>query len=177
MTTWVALLRGVNVNGITIKSPDLKTVFEGLGFEDVRTVLASGNVRFSSDEAVGARDGLKTRIEKALRDRFGYDAWILLVTADELHAAIEGFPFDADDAARQPYVVFCRDAAVRDEIAAEVPALDESVDPAAAGAGVVYWSPAKGSSTDTPFAKFLAKPRYKSSTTTRNLRTLVKIAG
>jgi uncharacterized protein (DUF1697 family) len=177
MTTWVALLRGVNVNGITIKSPDLKAVFEGLGFDAVRTVLASGNVRFGSDTPVNARDELKTRIEKALRDRFGYDAWILLVTADEMAAAIEAFPFDAEDAARQPYVVFCRDDEVRDEIAAGMASLDAETDPAAIGEGVVYWSPAKGSSTDTPFAKLLAKPRYKSSTTTRNLRTLLKIAG
>jgi hypothetical protein len=40
----------------------------------------------------------------------------------------------------------------------------------------VYWNPRKGSSTETPFAKILAKAAYKSRTTNRNLRTLVKIA-
>jgi uncharacterized protein (DUF1697 family) len=175
-TDWVALLRGVNVNGITIRSAELRELFEGLGFAAVKTVLASGNVRFAADDA---RDALKARVERALRDRFGYDAWIILVTLDELHAAIRAFPFDAEDAGRQPYVVFCSESAVRDElltVAASLdPPLDPRLDPVAEGPGVVYWSPAKGSSTDTPFAKVLARARYKSTTTTRNLRTLTKI--
>ncbi|MCH6229608.1 DUF1697 domain-containing protein [Microbacterium sp. CFH 31415] len=50
MTTWVALLRGVNVGGITIRSADLAEVFAELGFESVRTVLASGNVVFEAGE-------------------------------------------------------------------------------------------------------------------------------
>ena len=44
MVGYIALLRGVNVGGITVKSADLSAVFESLGFESVRTVLASGNV-------------------------------------------------------------------------------------------------------------------------------------
>ncbi|MBN9186295.1 DUF1697 domain-containing protein [Microbacterium sp.] len=177
MTTWVALLRGVNVNGITIRSPALKELFRGLGYDDVRTVLASGNVRFGTDADTTARERLKSTIEAALRERFGYDAWILLVTAEELAKAIQGFPFEAEDAGRQPYVVFCRDEAVRDEIAEAAASLDAAVDPAASGPGVVYWSPPKGMSTDTPLARLLAKPRFKTSTTTRNLRTLIRIAG
>lgn len=172
MSAWVALLRGVNVGGITIKSADLARVFRDLGFGDVRTVLASGNVTF---EASGSRTELKATIEGALRTAFGYDAWILLVTADELQRAIDGFPFDETDAARQPWVIFCVDDATRDELAAA--SVDDELDPVAAGPGVVYWNPPKGSSTDTPFAKVIAKAAYKPRTTNRNLRTLIKIAG
>ncbi|GAA1911944.1 DUF1697 domain-containing protein [Microbacterium aoyamense] len=172
MTAWVALLRGVNVGGITIKSADLARVFRDLGFDDVRTVLASGNVAF---EAAGSRAALKASIERALRDEFSYDAWILLVTAKELKAAIDGFPFDETDATRQPWVIFCVDAETRDELAAA--SVDADLDPVAPGPGVVYWNPPKGSSTDTPFAKLLAKATYKPRTTNRNLRTLIKILG
>jgi len=49
---YVALLRGINVGGISIKMNDLKASFEGLGFEDVRTILQSGNVVFTSDKDV-----------------------------------------------------------------------------------------------------------------------------
>jgi len=171
---WVALLRGVNVGGVTIRSADLREVFADLGFEDVRTVLASGNVAF---RAAGAKKTLKTRIEKALRDRFDYDAWIVLVTADDLRAAIDGFPFDEDDASRQPWTIFCVDDATRDELVEASTSLDDGVDPVAAGPGVVYWNPAKGSSTDTPFAKLIAKRSYKERTTNRNFRTLRKIIG
>jgi hypothetical protein len=54
---------------------------------------------------------------------------------------------------------------------------DADVDPLAAGDDVVYWNPVKGTTVDTPFAKLLAKPKYKPLTTNRNLRTLRKIIG
>ena len=41
MTTWVALLRGVNVNGITIRSADLADLFRGLG-SDTAVLLDGG---------------------------------------------------------------------------------------------------------------------------------------
>ena len=177
MSPWVALLRGVNVGGIAIRSADLADLFrDTLGFTEVRTFLASGNVRFETDAATRTRPALKSSIEQALRERFGYDAWIVLVTLAELERAIEKFPFDDGDDARQPWVVFCVDAATRDELAEAAASVDRTVDPVATGRGVVYWNPPKGSSTDTAFAKVLAKAAYKSRTTNRNLRTLVKIA-
>lgn len=190
MTTWVALLRGVNVGGITIRSADLAAVFTSLGFGDVRTVLASGNVVFDAGGAAAGpsaagggaqraseRARLKTSIEKALRDRFGYDAWIVLVTADELEAAADAFPFDDTDASRQPWVIFCVDDATRDELVSAASGMDASADPVAPGPGVVYWNPAKGTSVDTPFARVLARAAYKPRTTNRNLRTIRRILG
>jgi uncharacterized protein (DUF1697 family) len=177
MTAWVALLRGVNVGGITIRSADLAEVFRDLGFDAVRTVLASGNVAFETDAAPARRAELKKKIETALRERFGYDAWILLVTRDELEEAIEGFPFDASDASRQPWVIFCVDDATAKELGDAAASLDDKTDPVAASKRVVYWNPAKGSTTDTPFAKILAKASFKPRTTNRNLRTLAKIVG
>ena len=177
MTRWVALLRGVNVGGIQVRSVDLAALFrDTLGFREVRTFLASGNVGFETDAATSTRAALKSSIEKALRDTFGYDAWIVLVTLAELEQAIAQFPFDDADAARQPWVVFCVDTATRDELAEAAASVDPAVDPVASGPGVVYWNPPKGSSTDTAFAKILAKAAYKARTTNRNLRTLVKIA-
>ncbi|MGH3704477.1 MAG: DUF1697 domain-containing protein [Agromyces sp.] len=176
MADYIALLRGVNVGGITVKSADLRELFEGLGFGEVRTVLASGNVVFESS-AKESHEALKVRIEQGLRGRFDYDAWIVLVTRDELARAIDGFPFDADDERRQPWVIFASDSAVIDELAAFADEADPDVDPIARGADVVYWNPVKGTTVDTPFAKLLAKARFKPTTTNRNLRTLRKMLG
>ncbi|KRE23624.1 DUF1697 domain-containing protein [Agromyces sp. Soil535] len=176
MTDFIALLRGVNVGGITIRSPELRELFDGLGFDDVRTVLASGNVTFASAKRESDA-ALKGRIERALRDRFGYDAWIILVTREELERAVEGFPFDADDASRQPWVIFASEAGVVDELMRFADGADPDVDPLARGEGVVYWNPVKGTTVGTPFAKLLAKPRYKPVTTNRNLRTLRRVLG
>lgn len=177
MVAWVALLRGVNVGGVTIRSAELSQTFTGLGFASVRTVLASGNVVFETDAAASDRPKLKAQIEKALRDRFSYDAWIVLVTVDELRRAANAFPFDADDSSRQPWVIFCVDDAARDELVDAAAAMDTRADPVAAGPSVVFWNPVKGTTTDTPFAKLVAKSTYRARTTNRNLRTLRKILG
>jgi uncharacterized protein (DUF1697 family) len=176
MTAWVALLRGVNVGGITIRNAELIALFQDvLGLKEVRTFLASGNVRFETDASGSRRGEVKDSVEAALRERFRYDAWIVLVTVVELGRAIEKFPFDEADPTRQPWVIFCVDPATRDELLAAAASLDPSVDPVAAGPGVVYWNPVKGTTTDTPFAKILARATYTARTTTRNLRTLGRI--
>ncbi|WP_420369080.1 DUF1697 domain-containing protein [Curtobacterium sp. L1-20] len=170
MTRWVALLRGVNVNGITIKSADLAALFRERGYRDVRTVLASGNVVFTSDATAEA---LQPAIEQALRDRFGYDAWIVLVPHDDLAAIVDGFPFpSAED--RHDYVLFGSDEAALDDLLADLD-VDEAVERVTRGTGVVYWSCPKGSSTDTVFAKRAGAARFKRTTTTRNANTLRKL--
>ncbi|KQW64606.1 DUF1697 domain-containing protein [Variovorax sp. Root411] len=174
MTRRVALLRGVNVNGIAIKSADLKALFaEELGFGAVRTVLASGNVLFDTDE----RDAtaLRTRIEQALRKRFGYEAWIVLLTQKQVADLAAGYPFERIDDERHPYIVFGSDTAMLDEIVETAGTFDTDVEQLKPGKGVLYWQCPRGESLDTPVAKLLAKTRYKSSTTTRNLRTVEKL--
>jgi uncharacterized protein (DUF1697 family) len=174
MTAYVALLRGVNVGGITIRSAELGELFRSLGLTDVRTVLASGNVLFESDEADASR--LRSRIESALRERFGYDAWIVLVTREKLAAIVAAFPFDAERDGWHPYVLFASDPAHLSELLDAAPALDPTEEIIAPGDGVLYWqlNIAVGS-TNTKLAKFAAKPRFKPTTTTRNLRTLKKL--
>ncbi|WP_378145003.1 DUF1697 domain-containing protein [Cnuibacter sp. UC19_7] len=174
MSRWAALLRGVNVNGITIKSAELKALFVSLGYRDVRTVLASGNVVFETDDPAGT---LKPAIEKALGERFGYDAWIVLVPHASLETIVAGYPWPETEAAH-PYVVFGSDEGALGEIAQAAEELDRgdaAIERAVRDGDVVYWECPKGSSTDTPFAKLLAKTRYRSVTTTRNLRTLRKL--
>lgn len=169
----VALLRGVNVGGITIKSAELKALFVELGFADVRTVLASGNVLFDTDD--GDTAALRTRIEQALRKRFAYDAWIVLLTQQAVAKMAKAYPFERIDDERHPYLVFGSDAATLDEIVEKAGKVDADVEQLKKAKGVLYWQCPRGESTDTPVAKLLAKARYKSSTTTRNLRTVEKL--
>lgn len=172
MTQYVALLRGVNVGGIKVRSADLAAMARKLGLDEVRTVLASGNLIFAADEAPAA---LKDRIEQGLRDTFGYDAWIVLTTADHLAAVVDAYPFDPERDGYHPYVLFGSDPAVLDEIEKAAGSLAEADEQVARGDGVIYWECPRGSSVDTPFAKLVAKARYKATTTNRNLRTLRKL--
>jgi len=83
MTTYVALLRGINVSGKnSIRMPALQNSISGLGFRDVQTYLQSGNIVFRtdpSDEATLAAS-IKTRIEQD----FGHEVPVLVLSAKEL---------------------------------------------------------------------------------------------
>lgn len=177
MARWVALLRGVNVNGITVRSAELAELFRELGFAEVRTVLASGNVCFDvEDPADAPAPELKSRIERALGERFGYDAWIVLVPLVRLSGIIEAYPF-AQDAEHHAYVVFAADGDALRAVLADAPEVaPDAAEQVEAGDGVVYWRCPRGSSTDTPFSKHLARARFKTSTTTRNINTLRKLS-
>jgi uncharacterized protein (DUF1697 family) len=172
----VVLLRGVNVGGVTIRSADLRACVEALGFTGVRTVLASGNVVLdASDEPL---PDAKARVEAGLVERFGYDAWVVLVTRTALAEVVAAFPWPTRPGWHD-YVTFVSEPAVLDELtaAADDLGLDPADDPVAAGEGVVYWQVLKGGTLDAPFSKLASKARYRATTTTRNLNTLRKLLG
>ena len=169
ITTYVALLRGINVGGIRIKMPDLKRCFEDAGCRDVRTYLQTGNVVFTGD---GASAPTKAALERALTDTFRYEAYVLLYERSILKNVITGYPFERDEE-HHAYVVFVDDDEVLREIAGLSAELDE---PLRVGPGLIYWKAAKGQTLGTPFSKLTAKPRYKKCTTTRNLNTLELMA-
>ena len=86
---YAAFLRGVNLGKRTVKSAELKAAFEAMGFTDVKTLLASGNVLF--DAKTGKE--LKARIEAGLKETFGFDVPIVLRSLDELTAMVKADPF------------------------------------------------------------------------------------
>jgi len=171
MTDYVALLRGVNVGGVTIKMADLAEVVRGLGYTGVKTVLASGNVLFTTPDAASAA---KRALEAALRARFGYEAWVHVLTVDAIRSIIAGYPYPRA-ADRHAYVVFAVKPKVRSELLAVE--LDPAIEQASQGEGVIYWSVPKGSTLDSAMGKAQSKASYKPWITTRNLNTLEKLAG
>ena len=73
---------------------DLRDVVNGLGYEDVRTLLQSGNVVLTAKESPNSRAQLEQEIERVL----GMDVKVVVRTRDELAKAIEADPFgDAVD--------------------------------------------------------------------------------
>lgn len=169
MTDYVALLRGVNVGGVTLTMADLAELVRGLGFTNVTTVLASGNVLFTTPDAASAA---KATLEAALRERFGYEAWVHVLTVDAIRDIIAAYPFPRS-AERHAYVVFAVTPQVRTELLAVT--LDPTVEQASAGDGVIYWSVPKGSTLDSAMGKAQSKASYKPWITTRNLNTLEKL--
>ncbi len=171
MTRFAAFLRGVNVGGVNLKMAEVAAALTDAGFANVRTILASGNVLLESSAGVAA---VRKKAEATLRERFGYDAWVLAYDIDTLRAVVDAYPFEREVDGYQSYVTFVTDKGVLDELAE----LGERAGPKekiSRGDGVVYWQVPKGATLDSTIGKTMGKPRYKSSTTTRNLRTLVKV--
>lgn len=169
----VVLLRGVNVNGITVRSADLRACLLAVdGIEEVRTVLASGNAVVRTGMPLPR---LKADVEQALRDRFGYDAWTVVLDADELRAIAGACELPDDDPDTHAYVTFASAPDALTQALDDVAGLPGADRVRRLGDAAVEWPAAKGTSTQGPVAKVFAKARYKASTTTRNARTIAKI--
>jgi uncharacterized protein (DUF1697 family) len=82
-------LRGVNLGRRTVRSVELRAAFLALGFANVKTLLASGNVLFDAE----AGEGLKAKIEAGLEAGFGFKVPIVLRSLDELRALVAADPF------------------------------------------------------------------------------------
>lgn len=171
MTRYAAFLRGVNVGGVNLKMAEVAKALEDAGFTNVRTILASGNVLLDSRSGV---DAVRKKAEKALRDTFGYDAWVLAYDIETVDTISKSFPFERELEGHHSYVTFVTDADVLDELAAlaKDAGSHEKIE---RGEGVIYWQVPNTGTLDTTIGKTMGKKRYKSSTTTRNLRTLDKV--
>lgn len=88
---YVALLRGVNVGGRTVRMERLRALFGELGLAGVRTYIQSGNVFFDIDEP--DRAALTARIEGKLEQSLGYPVPVFLRTVGELEAVLALDPF------------------------------------------------------------------------------------
>ncbi|MFD4368252.1 DUF1697 domain-containing protein [Rhodococcus sp. NPDC058521] len=173
MTRYTALLRGINVGGINIKMADLRNVFSELGFTEVRTVLASGNVLFEA--AASDTRQLKATIEHALSERFGYDAWVFVFELSVIREVVAAYPFDPDREGWHAYVVFVDGSEPLATLLEGAENLDPASERVQLGDGVVYWEVERGHTLSSRFGKASGKAKFKAVTTTRNIRTLQKL--
>jgi len=174
---YVALLRGINVGGNRmIKKEELQAVFESCGFTEVRTVLASGNVVFSSE--LGDEAELQQKIETALEDRLGYRVDVMVRTIAYLNELVELDPFAraAEWEDVKLYVTFLTEPP---EVAPELPVDlgDQNALALALHDREFFAVSRKGrDGRYGDFAPFMQKAFGKQPVTTRNWRTIFKLA-
>jgi len=91
-TSYAAFLLGINNLGQKpVKMDELKEVFESLGFKNVKTLLASGNVVFDSPR-LSPRVLAKT-IEENLKKKFKHEIVVLIRTIGKLQRLADDSPF------------------------------------------------------------------------------------
>jgi uncharacterized protein (DUF1697 family) len=172
MARQIALLRGINVGKAKrIGMADLRAVFEGLGYSDVRTLLNSGNVVFTSAGAM--RSNPASRIEKEIAERLGVSSRVTVLSAAELEGAVRGNPLAkiADNPSRLMVAVL-NDPADRSRLRS-LARQDWSPEAFAIGARVAYlWCP--NGILESPLATALGR-ELRDAVTSRNWTTMTKL--
>ena len=175
MTTYVALLRGINVGGrARLAMADLRGLLADLGHGDPRTYLQSGNAVFTSDrtDVEALADELATRIAADL----GVSPAVLLRTAAELADVVAANPYP-EAAAADPTTVHAAflSSEPPDPSGFSFPAQDYAPEEAALGDRVLYLH-LPGGLGRSRLAADLAKRPGGVDVTVRNWRTVTKVA-
>lgn len=159
---YLALLRGINVGGKNlVKMADLRAVFESMGFADVATYIASGNVLFRAPRQ--SREALAARIESEQSRRLGTELKLVLLTEANLKSVVEGAPRGFGGDSHRWDVVFLRKPLTVKK-AFGLLETREGVDRAWAGSGVLYFSRLAAKATSSRLNKIASLPEYKNMT-------------
>jgi len=92
MTKYVALLRGISPSNPNMRNKKLRDVFEYLGFQNVQTVISSGNVLFESQS--GNVNQFEAEIEKALSEQLGFTSTTIIRSKEEWQLFVNNKPFE-----------------------------------------------------------------------------------
>lgn len=164
MARFVALLRAVNVGG-TGKLPmsELTAMCEALGFESVRTYIASGNVVFATKKTAPQ---VKAALEKKLAAYAGKPVGVAVRTAEEMAAVLKANPFPKA-APNRTVAIFLDRAPLKDALKTASGVNGEEMRLGAREIYVHYGDGMAASKLKIPAAK---------NGTARNMNTIAKLA-
>ncbi len=170
---WAAMLRGINLGKRQLKSAELKAVVEGLGFTEVKTILASGNVVFEAGDA--APEVLERDLHAALEREAGLESEVFVRNRADLERLVETNPFP-DEARERPswlVVTFHREPVDRAAIARLAESYDGPERMVAIGRELFTDFPeGQGRSNLVPA---MAKAKLSRGNTGRNWNTVLKL--
>ncbi|HKU18888.1 MAG TPA: DUF1697 domain-containing protein [Candidatus Saccharimonadales bacterium] len=165
MKSFVILIRGINVGGKNkVPMAELRQCLKELGFSNVSTYIASGNVLLQSGKS--ARE-VKAQIEKALPSNFKLDSKlvkVLVLTRDQLKAMIDEKPsgFGEHPDTYHSDAIFLMDVGVSQALSAFSP--KEGVDAIWPGDGVIYSQRLSALRTKSHLSRVMGTPVYQSMT-------------
>lgn len=168
---YCAFLRGVNTGGRPMKMADVVQVFEKAGMKNVKSVLATGNIIFSSEKSP---ETLKENLEKDLSESFNYDAFLFIKTDGEVNEILTNNPFiTAENFHVYAFVTLLGEETHLQKI------FNESIHTEGEEAKTVgtnfYWKIPKGDTLNSTFGKILGRKDLKAKITSRNINTIDKI--
>jgi uncharacterized protein (DUF1697 family) len=170
---YVALLRGINVGGKTlIKMADLKECVESLGFDDVSTYIASGNVLFASEERDTAK--LERKIEGAVEKRFHLPVKVVVLDRAAYARIVKAIPKAwLGDETLRANVAFVRRGTEAKQVVRDLEP-DPAVEEVKAINGAILWATKRDAVNRSVMRKLIGGTAYK-ELTVRNLNTTLKL--
>lgn len=174
MSTYIALLRGINVGGNNkVEMKKLRAVFEALGFSDVTTYINSGNIIFSSDTKKPAI--LARTIEQAIEKSFGFPVKTLVRDAKSIRAVAKAVPPAwSNDTEQRTEVMFLWDQYAKKstlKLISTNPAIDTLL---YANESIIWHIDDRKQYAKSGLHKFIGTEVYKHMTA-RNINTLRKL--
>lgn len=151
--------------------PDLRELLEGLGYEDVRTVVQSGNIVLTSSKKPRS---VERELEKAVAEKFGVDTKVVVRTRDELADVVKRNPFGKVAKDPKRFQVSFLSAEPKAAVVKELSAADvEPEQVVVSGREVYAWYP--DGIQKSPLAKLLTDKRLGVTATARNWNTVTKL--
>lgn len=176
MQRYIAFLRGINVGGHTVKMERLRALFTDLGFTNVATFIASGNVMFQTPAADAC--ALERLIEERLRHALGYDVATFIRSSPELAAVANYQAFQPTELAQPDsslYIAFLH-RELPDVVQEKLLELRTSLDDFHHHEREVYWLCRTKLSESPLFSGGLFEKTIREPLTMRNVTTVKKIA-
>jgi uncharacterized protein (DUF1697 family) len=169
----IAFLRAINVGGHTVKMDHLRGLFEQVGFEQVETFIASGNVIFET--AVQDGRALEQQIEAHLRQALGYEVATFIRTPAELAAVVALDPFRGMETDGNTLYIGFLQAQPSDDARQKLLVLQTPLDEFRVDGRELYWlcrtSISQSAVSGAKIERALGMP-----TTLRNVTTVRKLA-
>jgi len=171
---YIAFLRAINVGGHNVKMEHLRKLYEALGFTNVETFIASGNVVFETN--IADPKPLEKKIEEHLQVALGYPVATFLRTPAEL-AAISGyqaFPVASLETAQALNVAFISEVIDEHQIQKLI-ARKTEIDDFHVHQREIYWL-CKQKQSDSTFSNVVLEKTIGQKATMRGIQTLRKMA-
>lgn len=173
MTRYVAFFASINVGGNRLTMADLRYAFEREEFENVETVVASGNVLFDFDDR--PTEGLEDLFGHMMLERFDLNTFAAVRNPEEVRIAVEGNPFTGIGQDHNVHTVFLErspDQAAFDKMVADY--ADRGPEKIALGPRSIYIDYVNGMGESKLTNAFMER-RLGSRGTARNVRSLARI--
>lgn len=174
MTRYAALLRGINLGKRQLKSAELKAVVEGMGYTDVKPVLASGNVVFEAGDA--KPEAIERDLHAALEKATGLKSDVFVRSGPDLAQIIADNPFPDEARERPSFVVVSFHKGPVDEAAVRRVAEDYDGPERMVAIGRELYTDFPDGQGRSNLPPLMQKAKLAQGNTARNWNTVTKLA-